>query len=230
MTDHRVTHAGKRLPRVIALVLIAGAAGVLAACNIVAPIAMIIEGPPTIDPAFTLDKDRPTLILVDDSLNILPRPQLREMMSKRAQGDLLKERVLTKVIDSKGAYAVISRDREGHTTSLIEVARAVKADVIVGVTIDTFGAISQGNEMVLECAFRVRVLDATKETQPRVWPSASIPEGAAFIARYRLPVSGKLDTNAEIVAAQNAIADQTGRAIAQVFYKHERSQAAAVGK
>ena len=224
---------GARLRTLTAAGAAAGALGlmsVLSSCNIVAPVAMIIEGPPSVDPQFKLDKDRPTLILVDDTLNILPRRRLRNEMSKKAQDMLLAKGTLKKVIDAEAAYAVVAGDREGKATSLIEIARAVGAEVIVSVTVDSFGVTSPDNEMVYECGFRVRVLDVGRAPQPRVWPPAEIAEGAACTARLRLPAGRKIDTNAEWSAAQNSLAEQTGKAIAQVFQKHERSQSAAAGK
>jgi hypothetical protein len=202
----------------------------LASCNIVAPVAMIIEGPPKDDAQFKLEKSRTTLILVDDTLNILPRPRFRQTMATTAQEVLLKKKVLTKVIDSGAAYALIARDREGQVTSVVDVAKAVDADIVVSVTIDSFGMTGAQNEMELACSFRVKVLDATKATEPRVWPPANVVEGASGIARYRLPTSSKIETSAEAYAAQNALAEQTGRAIAQFFYTHLKTESAAAGK
>lgn len=202
----------------------------MASCNVVAPIAMIIEGPPKDEALFKLDSARPTLILVDDTLNILPRPSFRQVMAKKAQELLLNEGVLKKVIDHGAAYAIISRDREGQVTSLTEIAHQVGADIVVAVTIDSFGIAGAQNEMEMVCNFRVKVVDATKNTGNRVWPPASVPEGAPAMARYRLPTATKIDTNAAAYAAQNALSEQTGRAIAQVFYTHPKSESASAGK
>lgn len=211
-----------------ALALCAGPI-VLTSCNIIAPVMIVVEGPPTIDAQYKLTKDRPTLILVDDNLNVLPRPRLRQVMSKKAQDVLLKEGALKKVIDSGGAYAVIARDRDGAVTSLIEVARAVGAEVVVCATVDTFGVANQTNSMDLECTVRVRVLDATKDTEPRVWP-AGVGDGVTVTARYKVGPGATIETNTELLVLQTALAEQTGRAIAQLFSEHKRAESAAAGK
>lgn len=216
--------------RAIFAAALLGLACFLPSCNIVAPVMIVIEGPPTFEALYELNKERPTVILVDDNLNILPRPRLRQVMAKAAQDALLKEGVLKKVIDSNGAYAVISRDREGQVMSLIEVAKTVEAEVIISVTIDSFGISQTTNEMELECSFRVRVLDATREKDHRLWPPANVEEGAAMTARYRMPPASQIETNSQALQFQNALAEQTGLAIAQIFYEHEKSQSAASGK
>jgi hypothetical protein len=197
----------------------------LAGCNIVAPVVMIVEGPPKYEPQFKLSKDRPTLILVDDQVNVLPRPSLRITMSKQAQTDLLKKGTLTKVIDCGSAYAVIARDREGTVTSLVDVAKTVEAEVIISVTIDSWGR-SQGNEMQAECAFRVRVLDATKDKEPRIWPPVTMPEGARFKAIYKMPAGTEINTESQARIIQEELGKQTGRAIGQIFYEHEKKSSA----
>lgn len=222
--------ASRAIRRLMSAAILLGSTTLLASCNIVAPIAMIVEGPPKFQAQFTLDKDRPTLILVDDNLNILPRPRLKQVMATRAQEVLLKEGVLKKVIDSGSAYAVTARDRDGQVLSLTQVAKAVGAEVIVSVTIDSFGGTVESNDMVLQTNFRVRVLDATNEKEPRLWPTPTVAEGAGGIARYRLPAAGKIETNSEAFAAQNALAEQTGKAIAQFFFEHLKTDSAAAGK
>lgn len=202
---------------------------VFSACNVVGPAMIIIEGPPTTEEQYKLNKDRPTLILVDDSLNHLPRPRLRQVIATKVQDDLLKEGALTKVIDNGGAYAVISRDREGQMLSLIEVAKAVGAEVVVCATVDTFGVSNNTNQMDLECTVRVRVLDATRDKEPRLWP-VGVGEGAKITAKLQTPPSTRIETQAQATQLQNALAEQTGRAIAQLFYEHKRSESATAGK
>lgn len=228
----KARRAGTRLRagRTLMVATLAFVPLILTSCNVVAPIAMIVEGPPKFPEKFTLDKERPTLILVDDSLNILPRPRLRQVMATKAQSVLLEEGVLKKVIGSDAAYAVIARDRDGQVLSLTEVAKAVGAEVIVSVTIDAFGGTVEANDMVLQCAFRVRVLDAKNEKQPRLWPPATVTEGATGTAQLRLEAGGKIETNSEAFSAQNALAEQTGKAIAQFFFEHLKTDSAAAGK
>lgn len=203
----------------------------LGSCNIVAPVIYMVEGPPKDAAVFKLDKERPTLVLVDDRLNALPRPRLRETIAARAQEILLKQRVLTRVIDCRGAYAAMAGDREGKVLSITEIGRAVKAEIVVCVGVDSFGApatgASAGQELILESAMRVRVLDVTKD-EPRVWPGE--PEGYAFAARHRPAAGTSIETMTQAQAVQIALAEQCGKAVAELFYKHEAATSAAKGK
>ena len=217
--------------RRVMLVMGLMACPLLGSCNILGPAISMVEGPPKDAAVFKLDKDRPTLILVDDRLNALPRPRLRETIATGAQEVLLKQRVLTRVIDCRGAYAAMAGDREGNVLSVTEIGRAVKADVVVCVSVDSFGApatgASAGQELILESAMRVRVLDVTRD-EPRLWPGE--PEGYAFAARHR-PAAGKsIETLTQAQAVQIALAEQCGKAVAELFYKHERATSAAKGK
>lgn len=203
----------------------------LGSCNIVAPVVYLVEGPPKDDAVFTLPKERPTLILVDDRVNALPRPRLRETIAAKAQELLLKQRVLTKVIDCRGAYAAMSSDREGKVQSLTEIGRAVKAEIVVCVAVDSFGApstgASAGQQLILESAMRVRVLDVTKD-DPRLWPAMN--EGYSFVARHRPAAGTNVETLTQAQAVQIALAEQCGKAISELFTKHDPATSAAKGK
>ena len=58
--------ARERGVRACAAALSAAVVVCVPGCNIVAPIALIVEGPPTVDPVHKLDKSRPTIVFVDD--------------------------------------------------------------------------------------------------------------------------------------------------------------------
>ena len=55
--------------RRVMLVMGLMACPLLGSCNILGPAIYMVEGPPKDAAVFKLDKDRPTLILVDDRLN-----------------------------------------------------------------------------------------------------------------------------------------------------------------
>lgn len=213
-------------PRVLLAALALCSLGTLPACNILGPIFVIAQGPPKVDAIHALDKDRPTVVFVGDRTNILPRPKLREGIASSAQALLIKDAGLKNVIDTRSAYAVMARDREGHVTSLQDMGKSVGADIVVYASIDSFVMEPSNDRYVLRCAMRARVLDVTKES-PRVWPED--PDGYPLFAEYRVSAGSALSTSIEVTEAQNALADQAGKALAQLFYSHLRKQSAARG-
>lgn len=218
------------LPRPLALGAIAtcalAALLTLPACNIFGPIFVVAQGPPKIDALYKLDEKRPTVVFVGDRTNILPRPRLREVIATSAQDLLIKEGGLKNVIDSRSAYAVVSRDREGQVTNLQELGKQVGAEIVVYASIDSFVIEPSNDRYSLRCTMRARVLDVTQES-PRVWPTD--PDGYAVSAEYRQPPGKEVATNVDVQEIQNALAEQAGKALAQLFYTHERAKAAARG-
>lgn len=216
--------------RALTLATLLAALGVatLAGCNIAGPIAYLVHGPPKIEARHTLDRDRPTLIFVDDRINALPRAKLRETIASRAQDLLLKNGTLRNVIDCRGAYAVAAKDREGQITSLVDLGKAVGAEIVVGATVDSFTVEPSGSDRyALVATLRARVIDVNK-APPRVWPDD--PQGESFRAEFLMSAGSTPATNVEAAQAQNALAEQAGKAFAELFYAHEASKAAAKGK
>ena len=218
------------LPRPLALGAVAlvaiAALLTLPACNILGPIFVVAQGPPKIDALYKLDEKRATVVFVGDRTNMLPRPRLREVIASSAQDLLIKEGGLKNVIDSRSGYAVVSRDREGQVTNLQELGRQVGAEVVVYASVDSFVVEPSDDRYMLRCTMRARVLDVTQES-PRVWPTD--PEGYSVTAEYRARPGKDITTNVDVQEIQNALAQQAGKALAQVFYTHERAKAAARG-
>lgn len=201
---------------------------VLAGCNIVAPIAMIVSPPPTYPAQHTLDANLPTLIFVDDRSSRLPRAALRQTIAEEAQGILLKEADLKNVIDCRAAYVVTSRDRADDVTPLVDLGKAVQARVIVYVSIDRFTLSEDGQQLAPIVAMRAKVLDVEKDADPRLWPPD--PKGVPVTATIRVSTREVPTAGADLYAAQNAAAKQAGKAIAQLFYKHRVDQSATEGR
>ncbi len=88
-----------------------GVAGALAGCNILGPAILLVEGPPKVPAKFTPEKKRPTVVFVDDRASVLPRRALRQQIAAMCQNALLKEKVLTNVIDTTAAMSVARTSR-----------------------------------------------------------------------------------------------------------------------
>lgn len=196
-------------------------------CNIVGPAALLIEGPPKIDAVYELDPKRPTVVFVDDRNNILKRVALRQAIADAAQKEILDQGTLKNVIDCKAAYQVTARDKSNSVLSIVEVGKAVQAEIVIYVTVDSFGLSPDGNAYAPAAAMRVKVLDVTKD-EPRLWPKER--EGHTFMASYRQMASKMPETLSEVAQAEDLLAKQCGRAIQQLFDSHEARGAASRGR
>jgi hypothetical protein len=196
-------------------------------CNIVGPIALMVEGPPKVDAQYQLERDRHTVIFVDDPAGVLPRPALRLMMAEEAQKILLSEKELKQVIDAKSAVQIASADKAGKMLSMVELAKAVDAEIMIYIVADAFSLSADGQSYSPTCSMRVKVLDVTKP-EPRVWPPER--EGAPFVGSFRQKTSQVPSSRADIASAENELARQCGKAIAQLFFSHEVTGSASQGR
>lgn len=201
-----------------------GLAGVLlvAGCNIVAPAYLIIAGPEKVPAQHELEKERPTVVFIDDRSNRLPRRALRQTIGEEVQRALLADRALTDVIDTRAAITVASQDRVGQAMSIVDIGKAVKADVVIYATVDSFALTTDGQSYSPVATLRVKVIDVA--TDKRTWPeeATGYPLTLAFPARS----SDVPQNTTELRAAEEGLARQVGVGIAQLFMKYERTQGA----
>lgn len=213
--------------QVLPLLVLTLSLATLAACNVVGPAALLIEGPPKIDAVYELDPKRSTVVFVDDRNNVLKRVALRQAIAQAAQQELLDQGTLKQVIDCKAAYQVTARDKSNNVLSIVEVGKAVQAEIVIYVTVDSFGLSPDGSSYAPAASMRVKVLDVTKD-EPRLWPKER--EGHAFMASYRQMASKMPETLSEVAQAEDLLAKQCGRAIQQLFDSHEARGAASRGR
>lgn len=202
-------------------VVLAGVAA-LPGCNVVGPIAMLIEGPPTTDPVFELDPERPTVVFVDDPGNALPQRSLRGEIARSAEKQLLDKKVLKDVIDHRGVLQAVSRERFGEQMSITEVGRAVSAEVVIYVQIVSITLSSDGASYSPAASARVKVIDVKNDV--RVWPKE---ENAGQLALNMRGMAGEMPRSiAQREGMLREVASRMGLAVAQMFYKHERKDSA----
>ena len=204
---------------VLGLILGLGAAALgVPGCNYVGPAYLLIHGPEKTPAQFTLGKERPTVIFVDDRASVLPRRAVRQQIAAAAQNTLLKEGVLTNVIDTTAAMTAAAHESSGQPMDITTLAKSVQAEVVVYVTADRFILTPDGQTYTPEARFHVKVIDITKPN-PRLWPSEH--EGYPVVVMMKPSSAAPPKTAAEQTTALNALADRAGTAIAQLFYKHE---------
>lgn len=209
--------------RTMLAVLGGGTAAMLGGCNVVAPIASVIAGPPKRDAELILEP-RPTVVLVDDRNNRIP---LRSRQVRRRIGkgitDILNTRddlIPGSLIDSGDAIALADvRDRAGKRVPAGDLATELGAEVIIVVRMNSFVFTTQGIPRPSAGA-SVRVLDVVQRA--RLLPPPDALENDRSITA-ELPAVDPLAYASESakVALSFELADALAIQIAKLFYRHE---------
>ncbi len=222
----------RRIDRSVALraagaaALALGGAALLPACNIVGPAYLLVHGPEKAPAVHALERDRPTVILIDDRAARLPRRALRQVIAEEAQARLLAAQALTDVIDARAALTAAGQDKYGQAQSIVAIGRAVKGEVVVYATVDEFTLTPDGQSLLPSATLRVKVVDAVKDE--RIWPSDS--EGYRFTVRIRKAQGQMPETASEVGQAELELARQAGIGLAQLFFEHELLRSAQEGR
>lgn len=200
-----------------------GASGVavLGGCNIVGPAYYFIHGPEKRPAAFELDRKRTTIVFVDDQNNVLQRRNLRNEIAASATELMQREKLVDDMLDGRAAIIAATRDRDGEPMSVVEVGRATKAEIVVQVIMDGFTISPDGVGYAPLASFRVKVIDATNDK--RLWPAPSLETGAPLTVTL-FERAQTIPTGAARVQAENELAAEVGRRVAQIFYEHEVRQ------
>jgi len=212
----RTTRSTARIALVAGVLALGGIA--LAGCNIVAPIFFVVHGPGKISKVHELDRDRPTVVFIDDRANRVPRRALRTTIARSAEQHLLDKRVLRNVIASTSATQAVSLDRYGEPMPIDEIGRAVNAEVVIYATVDAFTLSADSQTVTPSAQLRVKVIDAV--TGARIFP----PEREGLAVTIRIPQRPGFapSTRAEASQLEDELAARVGLGLAQLFYDHER--------
>jgi hypothetical protein len=191
-------------------------------CNIVGPAFLLVHGPEKTSKVHTLEKQRPTVVFIDDRSSAVPRRGLRVIMGQQAEQTLLSEGVLKDAISSESALAAASKDRYGQPLSITDIGKAVGAEVVVYITIDRFALSPDGSSFTPTVDARAKVVDVIKDA--RVWPDDE--RGFAFTVQMRQRQGFAPADASSIAKAQSELAADAGLGIAQLFFDHERQATA----
>lgn len=193
----------------------------LPACNLVAPAFYLIHGPEKVPQAYTLERDRPTVIFLDDRAGRISRGNLRELLCAAAERELLDRKALTKMLDSRAATAIASREPRAEPMPIDEIGRGVNAEVVIYITPDSFELSPDGQTFQPTADLRVKVFDVAAGT--RAWPEEreGYPLRVSVSTRQGAPPANAAD----IREAEEEFARVVGVRLAQLFYKHERETA-----
>jgi hypothetical protein len=189
----------------LATLALGATAVALPGCNILGAAIVLVQGPPTTPAMHKLDKDRPTVVFVDDRANVLGRRTLRQSIAQSAQEALIKEADLKNVIDARASLATVVGETAAEPLDIVSIGKRVGAEIVIYAVVDTFTLSQDGQTFVPQATFRVKVLDVTKE-QPRIWPTER--EGKAITAETTQR-QGVRPTNAtEVLKAEQTLAER----------------------
>ncbi len=194
--------------------------GALGGCNIVAPVAMVIEGPPTVPAVYELDPERPTVIFIDDRHNVLPKRSLRSDIAQVTERVFLDSEIVLpgNLIDHRSAMRVASRENPDQPLSIVEVGRMVGAEVVIYISFRDFMITRDRVSVHPLCNAEVMIFDTVQNTK-------MLPPGeGAYTMRTSLPPktspfpSMSISERSEV---ERELAAGIGLRLARLFFEYE---------
>jgi len=210
-------------------ILLAAAAGlslaVAASCNILGPVGYLVAGPEKTPALHKLADDKSAVIFIDDVDSKLPNRMMRQRIGKTAERALLDNKCVreAEIISSDAALAAAGGERFGKQLGIAEIGEKVGAKVVIYARVEYFTLSPNGAEFAPSSRMRIKVVDV--ETRKRLFPAPESSDPAAqwHTVTYDLPTrQGSTPSQlGEVQRAEQDLADQTGLALARVFYEHE---------
>lgn len=210
----------RSLPRAFALGLLVAVAAAASGCGVVVAGMYLVGGGPKVPATYKLDGLRTTVIFVDDRANVAPRRSLRVIMAQQAEEHLMTKGVLEpeRVISTQAAMRAAQSERPGEPMSIVDLGRAVGAEVVVYVVLDRFSLSRDGVAYEPFVAGRLKVFDA--ENNSRLFPDSGV--GHPFYLNVPTRAQDVPTGTSERLAAEEALARRFGQTIAELFYERER--------
>ena len=205
--------------RILASALLLTLALSAASCNVVAPIALILEPPPSKDAATELDAELKHVFFIDDRASRLPKRSLRGVIGTTAEQTLIRKEILEPdlVIPSATAMRVVEYESSESPMSIAEIGQKVGADIVVYMTIDAWTLTRDGSSPAPSARGRVKIINAS--TNERVFP----PTDSGYPVIIRMPTRPGTVPNerAARAALEQELAVALGAELAKVFFDHE---------
>lgn len=200
------------------LVMMIGLAALLpcTGCNIIAPIYYFAVGPPEYDPEYKLDKDKTTVVFVDDPRSEIPRRAIRIAMIQSAEEDILRKSLVKDLVSGQSALRVAQTDKSAGQMSVAEIGRAVESDVVIWATIDSFVRADTTRNQEPRITFRVRLVDASNNEV--LWPPD--PAGRRLEVTLTPRIGTVANDSGAGMTAELQLGRNAGLALGQLFYEH----------
>ena len=191
----------------------------LPGCNIVAPAAYIIQGPPK-TPAVVELEDKTTVVYVDDRRNVLPRSALRQIMAEKAGEVLMTKKIITTTISPRDAMAIARQESNSEPLSMAAIAQRVEADQIIYVEMDSFSLTPDGYTPRPQATCAVWVLDVANRR--RILPAMnSLDRGYLLTIDLGATSMDGYSSEASLRKLEETLASFAGVKLAQMFFEHE---------
>ena len=189
-------------------------------CNIVGPAAYIIEGPPKVEAAHVL-ADVPTVVYIDDRMNVVNPISLRRIIADKTSEVLMVKKALTTTISPQDAMSLAAkRERNSDILSMEEIGKMVGAKQVIYVEMLNFQRSPDGNLPRPYAFCRVRVIDV--ENRMRVFPGPESQENSRGVQAMTREVDPETFRNSTTrLKLYEELAVRLGDEIAKLFYKHE---------
>jgi len=188
-------------------------------CNVVAPVAYLVGGPPKTPALYELDRRRPTVVFVDDRASVVPRRALRAAIGQEAESTMIEQGVVDQqsMISASATLRMAMAERYGEPQSIDTIGEAVGAEVVVYVEMISWSLRGDGVTFAPTARVSVKALDVANDV--RLWPQTI----GGHVMTVRLPqTASEGPTNrVERNAVEEGLARLVGLRIARLFYAHE---------
>lgn len=211
--------------RVLFTAAIALTLALAAGCNILGPVMLIAHGPPRVQALYELPRERPTVVLVDDPDNRIGSRQFRIEMAQVIEERLLAKQKVRTMIESQQLMRVLARERAESRMTVGEIGRAVGAEVVIWVGVQSFELLQDAENIAPRATLRVKVLDVVAEE--RLWPDER--EYHDLVVSMPRRADAAPETASERRRLMSELAQYAGRATAELFYTEEKPRSARAG-
>lgn len=209
--------------RAIATTGLLTACVLLGSCNIVGPV-LVFTSDDRQPAVYELPPKKATVVIVDDRNSRLPSRTARMKLSETAEKNLLANKAVdSEVIASESVQGILSADRFTRPRSVTALGRAVGAQQVIWVTVDSFALLENQARFAPTATVRVKVIDV--ENDQRIFPGADKDEGHTITVEMKPRSSEPPRSEADRIRAQNELAERIGLRVAEMFYKSRPREA-----
>lgn len=230
-TDHGALGRSRRCAgRVLrAACAVAAFAGVLSlgGCNIVGGAALLVGGPEKTPAVYELPEKTKTVVFIDDRASVVSNRATRQRIATTTEATMLEGGAVTgDLVASESILRITASERFGKPRGIAEVGRDVGADTVIYATVDQFSLTQDGTSLSPLAVLRVKVIKAADST--RLFPAA--PQ-EWFTLEVKMPArpTGVAKSAGEQARMEQELADETGKRLGRLFFKHVKNEPTRVG-
>ena len=223
MPDRCISNRRSPLARLLGLAagLAVLAAWGLPGCNVIVPVAYVLEGPGTIPAEYQL-RETSTAVFVDDRDNNFPRTALRAIVGVEITEQLIANETLppSLMVDARDMIGLArALESSDNRISIERIGREAGVEQVIYVELEGFALTTDGVTPRPTAMCRVKVLDLAAGM--RVYPSDTA-SGQEVVANIREVDPSLFESFAKRRRIEDDLAIRLGRTVSELFYEHER--------